>query len=167
MIHNHGCGIKSSYRTGHVGPRLPCLVRRLADERARVGKDGGHGFSETRQSHGYLIQHLIEAERTITELASRMEVTQQAASKMVAEMARRGIVELIVSEDRRAKRVRLSTQGWESVKQARKIRGDLEKRLEKVLGAGAYQESKAALLKALDALGGVERVRTRRLRMAQ
>ena len=125
------------------------------------------GFSETRQSHGYVIQHLIEAERTITELASRMEVTQQAASKMVAEMARRGIVELIVSEDRRAKRVRLSTQGWESVKQARKIRGDLEKRLEKVLGAGAYQESKAALLKALDALGGVERVRTRRLRMAQ
>ena len=123
------------------------------------------GFSETRQGHGYVIQHLIEAERTITELAARMEVTQQAASKMVSEMANLGIVEMSGSEDRRAKRVTLSARGWESVKQARKVRASIEKRLAKVLGALEYQVAKTTLLQALDALGGLERVRTRRVRM--
>ena len=44
------------------------------------------GFDNVRESHGYVIQRLIEEERTITELARRMEVTQQAASKFVAEL---------------------------------------------------------------------------------
>ena len=43
------------------------------------------GFRGVRESHGYVIQHLIESERTITELAKRMEITQQATSKIVAE----------------------------------------------------------------------------------
>src|SRR5882724_6971611 len=89
------------------------------------------GFPAVRQSHGYVIQHLIEQDRTITELAARMEVTQQAASKAVAELLRLKLIEVVEAEDRRAKRIRLSATGWQSVQMARKIRAGLEKRLVK------------------------------------
>ena len=42
------------------------------------------GFTNVRESHGFVIQHLIDAERTITELAELMEVTQQAYDDYVA-----------------------------------------------------------------------------------
>jgi DNA-binding MarR family transcriptional regulator len=66
------------------------------------------GFKEVRESHGFVIQHLIESERTITELARRMEVTQQAASKIVAELIRLRVVEAVSAKDRRAKRISLT-----------------------------------------------------------
>ena len=53
------------------------------------------GFRNVRESHGYLIQHLIESDRSITELARRMEVSQQAASKSVAELVVSDIVSII------------------------------------------------------------------------
>jgi len=71
------------------------------------------GFKGVRESHGYLIQHLIGAERTVTELARRMGVTQQAASKTVAELMRLGILEEAPAKDRRMKWMRLSRRGWE------------------------------------------------------
>jgi hypothetical protein len=37
------------------------------------------GFGNVKESHGYVIQHLIDEDRSITELANRMEVSQQAA----------------------------------------------------------------------------------------
>ena len=61
------------------------------------------GFTGVRESHGYVIQHLIESDRTITELAQRMAVTQQAASKIVAELIHLGILEAVPAKDRRAK----------------------------------------------------------------
>jgi len=44
-------------------------------------KGAAAGFRVMRESHGYVVQHLIESERSITELARRMNVSQQAASK--------------------------------------------------------------------------------------
>src|SRR5215470_7906099 len=66
------------------------------------------GFRGMRESHGYVVQHLIESERSITELARRMNVSQQAASKAIAELVEHGIVESNRATDRRARRVRLS-----------------------------------------------------------
>lgn len=122
------------------------------------------GFKNVRESHGYLIQHLIESERSITELARRMEVTQQAVSKSVAELVRFGILEVATAKDRRAKRIRLSLRGWQSVRQARKTRSQIDMRLAKALGNNEYRRAKTALLTCLDALGGVERIRSRRVR---
>jgi len=84
----------------HLAFFLGIRVNDLVMERALKA-----GFKSVRESHGYVIQHLIESERTITELARRMEVTQQAASKMVAELIRLGIVEAVPAQDRRAKRI--------------------------------------------------------------
>ena len=145
---------------------LALFVGLAVNERV-LEKIVARGGTAMRQSHGYVIQHLVESDRTISELAGRMEVTQQAVSKMVREMSRLGIVEMVASvEDKRSTRVRLSAKGWESVQQARKIRAGIEKRLMKVLGALGHEDVRTALLTALNELGGVERVRSRRVRMS-
>src|SRR5215831_8998182 len=88
---------------GYLCLFLGLRVNQLVMEHLKAG-----GFKDVRESHGYVIQHLIEKERSITELAQRMEVTQQAASKVVAELAELGILDMVPSADRRAKKVRLS-----------------------------------------------------------
>jgi len=125
------------------------------------------GFGDIRESHGYVIQHLIDQDRTITELAGRMEVTQQAASKVVAELIRLGAIETTVGavkHDRRTKRIRLSRRGWRAVKLARKVRARIERRLVKAVGVTRYDEAKRILLRGLDELGSMERIQSRRIR---
>jgi len=127
-------------------------------------KAGAAGFADVRESHGFLIQHLIESERTITELAERMQVTQQAASKAVAELVALGAVELSAAEDKRAKRVRLSARGWRVVLLGRKTRQKIDKRLRTAAGAERYEAARAILRTCLKALGGIERIESRRIR---
>ncbi len=123
------------------------------------------GFEHVRESHGYVIQHLIESERSITELAERMEVTQQAASKVVAELARLGVIELTRAEDRRSKRIRLSSRGWKAVQLGRRTRQQIEKRLITAVGGKNYAAAKSLMLASLEALGGVQRIQSRRVRL--
>ena len=121
------------------------------------------GFQNVRESHGYLIQHLIEKDRSITELAQRIEVTQQAASKTVAELAKLGILDVVPGADRRAKTVKLSARGRAAVHASRQIRRRIEARLIRSLGAAEYDAARSILSAALNALGGIKRIRTRRV----
>lgn len=122
------------------------------------------GFKGVRESHGYVIQHLIESDRTITELARRMQVTQQAASKMVAELIRLGLVEAVSDKDRRAKRIRLAQRGRNCVQLGRRVRARIEKQLIRSAGKDNYEDAKATVMNCLDVLGGIERIRSRRIR---
>jgi DNA-binding MarR family transcriptional regulator len=121
------------------------------------------GFADVRQSHGYVIQHLIGQDRTVTELARRMGVSQQAASKSVAEMVRIGLLDRVKGGDRRARRVRLSKRGWESVQFARRIRRRIDARLARRLGPEAYKTAKSTLLECLSGFGGLDWLETRRV----
>jgi DNA-binding MarR family transcriptional regulator len=126
------------------------------------------GFREMRISHGYLIQHLVESDcpvsRTGTELARRLGVSQQAASKSVGELARLGVVEIRRLADRRAKEVCLSKRGWEMVLQARKSRAGIEAKLIRQVGSRRYRDAQRTLSDCLELLGGVDRIRSRRVR---
>lgn len=122
------------------------------------------GFRNVRESHGYLIQHLIESERSITELAHRMGVSQQMASKAVAELVRLGVLEEAPHKDRRAKRIRLSAKGWKAVQMSRKVRSGIHKNLCRDLGEHKIAGAKTTLIACLDQLGGTERIKRRRLR---
>jgi len=119
------------------------------------------GFKRVRDSYGYLIQHLIKSDRSITELAERMEITQQAVSKTVAELLALRMVQAIPGTDRRSKRIRLSRRGWACVKFGRRTRKELEERLTKAVGHRNYDQAKASLIGCLDVLGGVEMIQTR------
>ncbi len=146
---------------GYVALFLGLRVNELV-----VARMAEKGFADIRESHGYVIQHLIDEERSITELAVRMEVTQQAASKAVAELLRLGVIEASAGQDRRAKRIRLSRRGWRAVKLSRRVRAQIERRLIRALGARQYAMGKRILLDCLDELGGVERIKGRRIRPA-
>jgi len=122
------------------------------------------GFTRVRESHGFVIQHLVEEERTITELAARMQVTQQAASKVVAELIELGALEAAAGEDRRAKRIRLSKKGWQVVRLGRQERRRIDSRLRAATGDRNYEAARAILRECLSALGGVERIESRRIR---
>ena len=143
---------------GYLSLFLGLRVNQLVMERMRAA-----GFQQVRESHGYLVQHLIDSDRTITELARRMEITQQATSKAVAELVTLGVLELIVSADRREKTVRLSNRGWTLVRLGRRVRRGIERQLIRIAGREEYGQAKSVLTACLDALGGTERVRSRRV----
>jgi DNA-binding MarR family transcriptional regulator len=147
-------GLDLGYLAQFVGQRINDLVlEKLALE----------GFGDLRLSHGYVIQHLLGGPRTITDLAARLGVSQQAASKTVAELVGLGYLEAGPARDRRARAISLSERGRASVAVARRFRGRLEQRLLGKHGA-ALGKAREVLAKVLEELGGAQAVRSRSVR---
>jgi DNA-binding MarR family transcriptional regulator len=121
------------------------------------------GYGDLRVSHGYVVQHLIGGPRTITELAGLLGVTQQAASKTVAELAELGYVDSAPGEDKRARAITLSPRARAALAVARRFRAGLERRLVARHGA-ALARAKVLLTTVLEDLGGAPAVRARRIR---
>jgi DNA-binding MarR family transcriptional regulator len=136
-----------------LGRLALCLGRRVDELVAE--QLASAGFAGMRQSHVFLIQHLIGEDRTVTELARLMGVTQQAASKSVAEMVRIGLLDPVEGGDRRARRVRLSERGRALVRCTRRIRSRIDARLVRRLGAAAYRAARTTLLACVDGLGQI------------
>jgi DNA-binding MarR family transcriptional regulator len=118
-----------------------------------------------RYGDGYVFQHLIPGPMSITALAHRLGVTQQAASKQVADMeARRLVRRRQDPADGRAKLVELSNRGWRVVRAGRAARRELGDQVSAALG----ERKAAALLRSLrelsDHTGAVEHMAQRRLR---
>jgi DNA-binding MarR family transcriptional regulator len=124
-----------------------------------------HGFEGLTFSHGFVFQHLVEGERTIGELSARLGVTQQAASKVIAELLRLGYVERERDpNDARIHNVRLSERGRSCVQTSRRARARLERRLTKLYGESDFDAARSLLAKVLEELGGSAAVRQRRVR---
>ncbi|MQY05563.1 MarR family winged helix-turn-helix transcriptional regulator [Actinomadura macrotermitis] len=123
------------------------------------------GFTGLRTSHGYVFQHLVDGRPTIGELAARLEMTQQGASKAVAELERLGYVERVPGErDARVRLVALTARGRAAVEAARSARRELEERLRARCGEQGLDETRRMLVELLDELGGTEAVRRRDVR---
>ncbi|WP_229905100.1 MarR family winged helix-turn-helix transcriptional regulator [Lentzea cavernae] len=117
------------------------------------------GHTGVRISHGYVIQHLVEGEPTVSELGELLGVTQQAASKQVLELERLGYVQRVEDRgDSRIRRARLTERGRRLVEDSRRLRRQLD-----VHGDDAV---KRALIRLIEATGGAEGVRGRRVPMA-
>lgn len=123
------------------------------------------GFGELRESHGYLVQHLLRGPHSVGQLAKLLGVSQQAVSKTVAELSGAGYLEVAPGEDARVRVVRLSARGHAAVQAARRLRERVESRLTKRLGARRARQVHASLLELLDELGGREQVAGRRVPM--
>jgi DNA-binding MarR family transcriptional regulator len=151
---------------GYLGQFLSQRVNELVLAHGRR-----KGFAQMRTSYGYVIQHLVERDHTVSrtgsELARRMGVSQQAASKAIAELVRLGVVEVTACEDRRAKQVSLSARGWDAVQMGRRYRASVEERLRRHVGHQRYAEAQKTLRDCLGLLGGVDRIRSRRIRQPE
>ncbi len=122
------------------------------------------GYGGLRVSHGYLVQHLVGGERSVTELGRLLSVSQQAASKVVRELSALGYVERARGADRRARLVRLSRRGRAMLRRARAERRRLEASLIRSIPGAHVARTRATLLRMLHGLGGAEAVRRRRVR---
>ncbi|MAT18784.1 MAG: transcriptional regulator [Leifsonia sp.] len=121
------------------------------------------GFTGVRAAHGYLLQALVDERPSVGELAARLGVTQQAISKTVTELESLGIAHREAdAHDSRVRRVALTARGEDLLETSRRIRSDLDARVAAELGDLAA--AKRALAALLEAAGGVEAVRQRRVR---
>src|ERR671912_2975999 len=101
------------------------LLRRLHED----------GYPGVRTSHGYVIQNLIDKTPTVGELAGRLGVTQQAASKVVVEMEAMGLVTRDLDRsDSRIRRVALTSRGQALLTAGRAARASLERVVEAEVG---------------------------------
>ncbi len=121
------------------------------------------GFSGLRNAHGYIFQHLLAGPVAVTELARALGVSQQAASKSVAELRELGYLEEAVASDARVRLVTLSQRGLAAIAATRAFRKKLDRNMHRRYGA-ELGRLRSVLAAVLTDLGGAEAVRTRTLR---
>ncbi|WP_284744062.1 MarR family winged helix-turn-helix transcriptional regulator [Amycolatopsis sp. RTGN1] len=125
----------------------------------------GQGFGDLRFNDGVVIQHVLAAPLSITALADRMGVTQQAASKAVADLERRGLVRRAPDPaDARTKLLHLTEHAHDAVEATRTLRADLQDELETEFGAGRVEDARALLAAVIGRFGGGDAIRARRVR---
>ncbi|MEU8866834.1 MarR family winged helix-turn-helix transcriptional regulator [Streptomyces umbrinus] len=124
-----------------------------------------NGFPDLRMPHGYVFQHLLHTRPTIGELAEKLDMTQQGASKAVAELERLGYAERLPDpHDARIRRVTLTSRGHEAVTAARHARAAQEEHLRQRFGTTAIDAARTLLAELLDDLGGTAAVQRREVR---
>jgi DNA-binding MarR family transcriptional regulator len=134
----------------------------LADEiQRRLAADG---YPDIRFSDGLVFQHLVGGPVTIGALASRLGVTQQAASKSVADLERRGYVARAADpDDARARLVALTARGEAVIGASRDQRAAVSGELAQRLGRRRVESARRLLLDVVADLGADTAVRGRRV----
>src|SRR3954453_1276763 len=135
----------------------------LADElQRRVAADG---LGDLRGAGGGGFQPLRPGPRPIGALAARMGVSQQAASKAVADLERRGYFRRESdAADGRTRRAALTARGESAVDAGRRHRAAIEAELAERLGPRRGEHARRTLVDVVEALGGGGAVRGRRVR---
>ena len=135
----------------------------LADElQRRLAADG---FGDLRFADGLVFQHLVGGPMTIGALAERLEVTQQAVSKSVADLERRGYVRAQRRPGRRprpARRAHRARRGGD--RGGRRHRAAIAAELAERLGPRRVEGARRLLLDVMADLGADTAVRGRRVR---
>ncbi|MEV7099430.1 MarR family transcriptional regulator [Amycolatopsis sp. NPDC051045] len=125
----------------------------------------GQGFGDLRFNDGVVLQHVLAAPLSITALAERMGVTQQAASKAVADLERRGLLRREPGpSDARTKLLHLTEHAQNAVEATRALRHELQDELEKEYGTERVGDARALLASIIGRCGGDDAIRARRVR---
>jgi DNA-binding MarR family transcriptional regulator len=134
----------------------------LADEQQR--RLAADGFGDVRFNDGFVFQHLVDGPVGAAVLAERMAVSQQAASKAIADLEGRGYLQRAAADDRRARPVELSPRGRAVVEASRRHRAEIERELGERHGPERVEAARTLLLDVLEATGAATAVRGRRVR---
>jgi DNA-binding MarR family transcriptional regulator len=123
------------------------------------------GVGDLRFNDGVVFQHVLAGPLSITDLAGRMGVTQQAASKAVAHLERRGLLERRNSPtDARARLLHLTASGRAAIEAGRRYRATLDAELADEFGADRVADARTLLAAVITRFGADEAVRSRRIR---
>jgi DNA-binding MarR family transcriptional regulator len=131
------------------------IVRRIA----------AAGHPDLRPAHGYLFQHLIVGPARVSELAEKLGMTAQGASKLVIELERLGYVERRGDPaDGRNRYVALTARGHDGIEAGRAVRAAITAELRAVLGDPGADDLVVALRALANHNGGLATLLARRLR---
>lgn len=120
------------------------------------------GHPHLRRVHGFVFQHLIEKQPTVSQLAAALRVTQQAASKSVAELEALGYLRRESdARDSRRRRIVLTEHGRHAIAVSRRVRVDLSRALLDEVGADAVDTTRQVLVTLLDKLDATAAISTR------
>lgn len=148
-IHNNGCVSDLDLPR----PDLAALLTILGDSVARQVLTALEGTG-LRHGHGYLVQRLLVAPATATEMAGELGITQQAVSKTIKELVDLGHVEIAIDpSDARRRPARLTRRGRAAVTRARSVRQRVDDRIREALGDQRFERLVADLDEVVDALG--------------
>jgi DNA-binding MarR family transcriptional regulator len=135
----------------------------MADEIQRRLAAGG--LDDLRFADGVVFQHLVGGPVTVSALAGRLAVSQQAVSKSVADLERRGYVRRTRDPaDARARLVGLTARGEAAIDAARVHRAALASELAERHGPRRVEGARRLLLDVMRDLGADTAVRGRRVR---
>jgi DNA-binding MarR family transcriptional regulator len=122
-------------------------------------------LDEVRSNHGFVIRAIADGGLTLTQLATRLGTTKQAAQKVVDDMERRGLVERAPDQhDRRAKTIRLTKRGQKVRSTALAASKRMEADLRDELGNATVDAARQALEHFVDRNGGLEEAQAGRAR---
>ncbi len=125
----------------------------LGDVMSRVVLQSLEGTG-LRHGHGYLIQRLLVAPATATEVAADLGITQQAVSKAVRELVGLGIVEFVPEPaDRRSRPVQLTDKGRQAIEASRATRRAIDRRVRDALGDQDHDHALEALATVIESFG--------------
>jgi DNA-binding MarR family transcriptional regulator len=131
------------------------ILRRMAEA----------GHPGVRPTHGYVFQHLIPGPARVTELAPKLGMTPQGASKLVGELERLGYVERRADPtDGRNRLVALTARGWAAIEAGRAARAAVTADLRAALGEPAAADLIATLGRLAEQTGALRDLLARRLR---
>jgi DNA-binding MarR family transcriptional regulator len=123
------------------------------------------GFGDLRPAHGYVFQHLVPGPARISDLAAKLGMTQQGASKLVVELEELGYVSRRVDpDDHRNRFVALTPRGWAGIEAGREARAAITAEFLAVLGDRPAADLVASLQKLAAHTGGLQTLLARRLR---
>jgi DNA-binding MarR family transcriptional regulator len=123
------------------------------------------GFADLRPPFGVVFRALRDGPLTLTVLAGRLGVTKQATSKVVDEMAGKGLLRRRPdASDARAKLLELTPRGRRAMQAAIGIGAEIEARLRERAGDVAVDRMRVALAELVDQAGGSLELGERRSR---
>jgi DNA-binding MarR family transcriptional regulator len=144
MIVNH-----SEQNRSDLAILLTGGARVVADRLGEAVREAG--VEDMRAAYGFVIRALAERGRTLTELAAMLDVSKQAAIKVVDEMERRGFLRREPHpEDRRQKLLALTEKGLTVRRAALAASLAMEDELRAELGDADVEAMRRALLAFLE-----------------
>jgi DNA-binding MarR family transcriptional regulator len=104
------------------------------------------GYDDLGPSFGFVFRSLAERELSLAELATMLGITPQGALKIVNEMVAKDYVERQDdADDRRVRRLVLTTRGRAALKEARRFHARAERALVAELGTTRVAGARAVL----------------------
>jgi len=142
---------------------LAASARAIADELGATMDQAGY---DVRPAFGFVIRAVAAEEPTLGRLAELLGVTKQAASQLADEVEAAGFIQRVPNpDDRRSRRLVLTTDGQDISERALATSRRLERQLARAVGREAVDGCRATLLALLARTGDIESVNARRARM--